>query len=503
MTGCGIGAIINNISNRRFIFKSTDLELRRDSYIVQLENNCHFNQELQKDWNELGSENFSFETREITLNDDEELKRRFIHHINICSDIYNVFDSKILFKEELSSKIEILSYRLYSKTGKDEFSTNFKSQLEELKLDKDDGEEFVLKMLDKIRSDEINFYNYDSKFDELLSEISLNKKNDIEREKKENLLLYLYSVIGEKSHSSIYEKMLEDHNLGSDVGFSIRLELEGMINSNEIKSNFETDEMLQKILKREQNLKLRSENDRNMALNKLYSITGDYVVKVTFLSKLKSMGLSYEDGNLIKKDIERKIELNEINFAQVEFEVEKQLENKVRMMQNERQSKKDNLLSEMYRIIGNDSINPEFKDRLEMHDLHENIAFQIKNSITNQIEKGSLNDSNEMHSRIENLILKKEKDDVEVRLNDLSKNELDDIMKMNSLTSSIPFKAAKVAKLVNVVPLNIIKDNLQTLGHEIDVSFADNPDVIFCSNCGFKNSSDSLFCCECGYKLDE
>jgi len=503
MSECGIGAIINKTNNKRFIFKSTDLDLRKDNYFIQLENNCHFNEELQSDWNKLGSENFAFETREITLNDDMELTSRFIHHINICSDIYNIFDSKKLFKHELTSKIEILTNKLYLKVGKNEFNANFQNKLDELKLDHSDGENFILSMLNLIKSDEINYYNFDFKFNEMLNQISQNKMENIQRNKKEKLLTYLHSVLGKNTNSQVFTQMLENHHLEADAGLSIRIEIEDMINSNKVNSAFEIDEALDKILKREQGIKLQNQTDKQMALKKLYSITGDYVLKVSFISKLKSLDLSYEDGNLIKKDIERKIELNEIAFAQVEAEVEKSLKDKVTFIQNRKQSKKSQLLSLIHDIIGDESVNDDFKNRLKQHDLHENIAFQIKNNLNDQIEKDSIADSNDLKLKIDKLILQKEKEDVEVRLNDLSKNEIDGILKMNSINTTIPFKATKIAKLLSIVPLNVLKQNLNSLGYTIDVSFVDNPNVIFCSNCGFKNSSDSLFCSECGHKLND
>lgn len=502
MNKCGIGAIINNTNNKRFIFKSKDVDKRIENYILQLDKGCHYNFELQKDWNEIGSENFSFETREITLNDDVELINRFNHHIGICNDIYNVFDYKKLFKGELSSKIEILTNKLYLITGKNEFKEKFHKDLVNLSLTDDDGVIFISMMKDKIKTDEINYYNFDFKFKSLLNELSQNKRRKIKNEKKKNLLNYLYSIVGQNSNSNVFEKMLENHQLTPDYGLSIRLEIEKLIKEEKITTNFEIDEKLDEILKREKYDKLQYENNMNMAYKKLYSLTGDHVPKAQFIYKLKSLGLSWDDGKIIKKEIERKIELNEISFAQVEGELEKEIKSKLKNIADENNKRRNFLLDSLYNITGKNEVSVEFKNKLASYDLHENIGIQIRNNIAGQIKNDNITDSNQLESKINNLILQKEKEDVEVRLKGLSKNEIEDILKMNSINSSIPFKTAKIAKLINIVPMNVLKDNMRILGHDIDISYVDNPKVIYCTNCGSENTADSKFCLECGEKLE-
>ena len=506
MVDCGIGSIVNKRNGKRFIFKSKDLSQCFDNYILQLELGCHFNSQLQKDWLNFGSENFSIEIREITLNDDNEINERYIHHINILSNSYNVLDSKKLFIYELDSKIEILTDRLKKCIN----SQKFKNKLSKLNLSEIDCENFKKTMISKIKTSEINYYNFDLEVDLLLEEISKIKQENIKNTKKEGLYEYLYSIIGNNNPTSHFKQMLENRDLTLDIGSLIRLELKELIDEEKITTKWEIDNKLDEILLREQNKKIKLDEQRELeiknqklALDKLYSLTGDLIPKPNYIYKLNSLNLSIDEGTLIKKEIERKIKLNQLKFEDVEFELNNQIEIKVKENKKAKQEMKSYLRNYTYDIIGEESIHPDFKSELSNHDLHENIGFQIQKKILTLIENENIKDSSQIRTKINNEILIKEKEDVELRLNDLSKNEIDIILRNNNVNTFIPLKQTKITKLINIVPLNIIKENIALLGHDISPIFKENPKYVFCTECGFKNTSDSRFCSECGNKLDE
>lgn len=57
----GVFQIKNNINGKIFIGSSLDLKAIWFAQKLQLDMGMHQNSELQKDWNEFGSENFSYE----------------------------------------------------------------------------------------------------------------------------------------------------------------------------------------------------------------------------------------------------------------------------------------------------------------------------------------------------------------------------------------------------------------------------------------------------------
>lgn len=61
----GIYTITNKVTGKLYLGESLDIYRRwHDEHIPQLRKNCHYNKELQKDFNEYGEENFNFEILE-------------------------------------------------------------------------------------------------------------------------------------------------------------------------------------------------------------------------------------------------------------------------------------------------------------------------------------------------------------------------------------------------------------------------------------------------------
>lgn len=70
----GVFQIKNKINNKVFIGSSLDLVASWNSQKFQLNAGLHQNSELQKDWNELGSNNFIYEILdEINHNDNKTI----------------------------------------------------------------------------------------------------------------------------------------------------------------------------------------------------------------------------------------------------------------------------------------------------------------------------------------------------------------------------------------------------------------------------------------------
>lgn len=67
----GIYTITNRVTGKLYIGESLDIYRRwHDEHIPQLRKNCHYNKELQNDFNKYGKENFSFEILEQYLEND-------------------------------------------------------------------------------------------------------------------------------------------------------------------------------------------------------------------------------------------------------------------------------------------------------------------------------------------------------------------------------------------------------------------------------------------------
>ncbi|MDD4489658.1 MAG: GIY-YIG nuclease family protein [Paludibacter sp.] len=70
----GVFQIKNNINGKIFIGSSLDLKAIWFAQKLQLDMGMHQNSELQKDWNEFGSENFSYEILdEIKKSEDKPI----------------------------------------------------------------------------------------------------------------------------------------------------------------------------------------------------------------------------------------------------------------------------------------------------------------------------------------------------------------------------------------------------------------------------------------------
>jgi group I intron endonuclease len=83
----GVFRITNNINGKKFIGSSLDLVAIWHAQKLQLNTGTHPNSELQKDWNQYGAENFTYE---------------------ILEELKPTDDPKIDFKKEIKALEELL-----------------------------------------------------------------------------------------------------------------------------------------------------------------------------------------------------------------------------------------------------------------------------------------------------------------------------------------------------------------------------------------------------------
>ena len=59
-TRCGINTIVNSITKERYVGQAVDIEENWRTHIQELNAGNHGSEQLQKAWDEYGSDNFTF-----------------------------------------------------------------------------------------------------------------------------------------------------------------------------------------------------------------------------------------------------------------------------------------------------------------------------------------------------------------------------------------------------------------------------------------------------------
>lgn len=168
-------------------------------------------------------------------------------------------------------------------------------------------------------------------------------------------------------------------------------------------------------------------------------------------------------------------------------------------------------LKKVNNIIGENSINADFTQRLTFHDLDNSDGQKIKKDAIKLIKDKKL-DYGEIDNYIENTIQSLDEEKVKSELNNLSGDKIDYIMKKHSLSMFLPLKSAKIGKLLDNLSLGELKTDLAECGvarYKIkygsgfsNSNFDDNNENNFCSNCGAKLDKGSKFCSSCGTKVE-
>lgn len=95
----GIYKITNKINNRVYIGKSSDIECRWQEHQSALNKQIHHNEELQKDWNYYGEDNFKFEIIEKCPHWEYNYKE--IYYFFQFNNLYNTI-----------KRVEIICYNI-------------------------------------------------------------------------------------------------------------------------------------------------------------------------------------------------------------------------------------------------------------------------------------------------------------------------------------------------------------------------------------------------------
>ena len=228
MSQYGIGYIINKNTGKTYIFKSKDLTKTWENYHALLNENYHHNNSLQKDWNELGSDCFVFEIKEIVEENDDILTLKFNNHLENNDYIYNNF---ILENIPFDYIIKTITEELYNVIGESQINPLFSNKLSANNI----GDEYYAQIknqaLSSINNGEVKIGEVDNLLDNIISDIVKNKKIEIEN-KKETQFKELYEIIGKNELSPNFLDLLVQNDLSSDIGLEIKSKMVDLINNN-------------------------------------------------------------------------------------------------------------------------------------------------------------------------------------------------------------------------------------------------------------------------------
>lgn len=153
--------------------------------------------------------------------------------------------------------------------------------------------------------------------------------------------------------------------------------------------------------------------NKQKALKKLYSITGQDDLSESFKKTLSDNNLEIEHGIEIRNRL-----ISLINKYQLE---EKDIELKLNELINKKvQQIIDDTLKELYKITGEKSINSKFLNRLKNAGLDENDGVQIKNEVIEDIKAGKVQKENLEHLinlKIQDLKIKLQNEKIEILYN--------------------------------------------------------------------------------------
>jgi len=83
----GVFQIKNSLNNKIFVSSSQDLDAIWHAQKLQLNVGIHPNSELQKDWKESGTDNFTFDILEMLKQNDDEKPQEFEKELKSLEEI--------------------------------------------------------------------------------------------------------------------------------------------------------------------------------------------------------------------------------------------------------------------------------------------------------------------------------------------------------------------------------------------------------------------------------
>ena len=479
MSLISICVVTNKINDKSFVFKSKDSSNRWERFKEQLNNHSFYNQNLQEYWNKFGSENFLLEIKDV-VNNTADLDEIFINHIKSLNKSYNVIDYVVYFNKPLKSSIQKLKSYFNEKID----DGDFKLKQKEYGLDKSDILNFKKEFFKKIELGDVNYNNFNVEFDNLLNIYSKKKQEKLNNEFKLSLLSYL---------NNIDNSNFNQFNLSSNDVTIIKSDIRGLIENNQLNSEkeiydkfiFLANEKSEKIIYKEKCLKF----------------IDDIIESENFKNKIKSNNLSFDESNQIKYTVVSLINDDKIYFEEIENKMNDLLREKILESQKQNEKLKEKLKENTYEIIGNETLNTVFTNRLTKSYLHKNVAYLILIKIFRLIDEEKIKTTSQLKSIINNEVNEREKQDVIERLNKLSSKELKIILKNNNLRVLGLSKSSKIDKIIDSVSFNVIRTDIRNLGYPLSIKHVRNPYVMYCQECGAEIYIDDKFCHKCGIKL--
>ena len=474
MSYFGIGNIVNKTNGKQFIFKSTNVFKKIENTRHQLNFGCHYNHELQKDWDEFGPSNFNFNILESNLENEDDLNIKFIENLDNIDYLYNKPVKDLI--EVLNCDIEILTNKLYDFTGNEINNDSFNQKLKEYNLSNQDGFNFKIKFVNEINHGSINHSNFDEKYDNYFKEIS-----------DEKLLNLLYQTLDELD----FDERIEKHDLSEEAKLNIINELKNKMFKGKIKNKSDISTNVNFLIADE----VSKKQQKDKIYEKLYNLTGKNGLKREFKYLLKTKGLSNEAGIRIRSNLVKLIEKEEVTELTIEDVFNILVEEEFKNSREETYIEKQFLINHLNQM--------DFEDVLKEHALHKNAQFHIKEEVTLQINQDKIKTTDDIEFKSLRLIKDLEISDVEERLKELDKFYIDKIMVNDNIKSGlISRKQSNINKIIKNVPVNRIKEYLVEYTGELTPRFIPNPNVIFCPQCRAVNEVNAEFCEQCGSKIE-
>lgn len=474
MSYFGIAKIVNKTNGKQFIFKSTNVFKKIENTRHQLNFGCHYNKELQKDWNEYGPDNFNFDILESGLENEDDLNFKFIKSLDSMDYVYNKPIKDLI--EVLDCDIEILTHKLYDFAGNEVNNESFNQKLKEYNLSNQDGFNFKIKFVNEINQGLINHSNFDERYEHYFKEIS-----------DEKLLNSLNQTLDELD----FDEKIKENNLSEEVKLNIVNKLKNKMFNGKIKNKSDISTKMNFLIAEE----VSKKREKDKIYDKLYDLTGKNNLKREFKYLLKSKGLSTEAGIKIKNKLEKLIEKGEVTELTIEDVFNILIEEEFKNSREEIYIEKQFLLNHLNQM--------NFTDVLEEHCLHKNAQFHINEEITLQINQDKIKTTDDIEFKSFRIIQDLEINDVEERLKELDNFHIDKIMVNENIKSGLfSRKQSKINKIIKNVPVNRIKEYLEKYTGELTPRFIPNPNVVYCPQCRAVNEVNAGFCDQCGSKIE-
>lgn len=483
MSQYGIGHIINKTNGKTFIFKSKNLTKSWENYHALLNENYHHNNSLQKDWNELGSDCFVFEIKEIVEENDDILTQKFNYYIENNDNIYNNF---ILENIPFDYIIKILTDELYNIIGESQINPLFLNKLATNYIGEEYYPQIKNEALSSINNGEVKKGEVDNLLDNIISDIIKNKKIEIEN-RKEKQFKELYGIIGENELSQSFLDLLKENDLSSDIGLEIKSKMVDLINNN---LNESVDVKINELINEQRNI--HDKQIESELLSQLHDLTGELDLTQNYVDKLYSKGLTPETGFIIRQNIKKQIQNGEIKDEYIKNILDKALDDESKRLTIENENK---LIKYLYDFCGKDSLSTQFKSKLDIFSLNYEKGYQIKEKIYSLIKSHEITETSQIDTKIDDLI------ENEVIKETENKNklfeQLYDIIGENQLNEEFKskLKSYNIDDEWGISLLNSLKNDINTYNVKEDFDFKTHIDnyILDKKQMDLSNSLDEIF----------